>query len=238
VSRPPRLALALLLGSVLAGPAAAWIPEPERAWASLAQGNAQSARARPIDFAVALVDATGAVVATGRLRAEPGGHALLELALADGGGTEVHERSGSEYRVTRNGQRTDKAPRLLPPLGLLQAGRPADVADALRAVAGDPARVDLGMEGRYDCWVLGGRDPGDFQMNGRPSIWVDQETQQPVRIDDAAGVRYRLLDLAPKDGVRFPSRIEIQADGWPIWRIDVATPAPPAARPPSVETAP
>jgi hypothetical protein len=94
------------------------------------------------------------------------------------------------------------------------------------------------MEGRFDCWVLGGRDPGDFEMNTRPSIWVDQETQQPVRIDDAAGVRYRLLDLAPKGGVRFPSRIEVHADGWPIWRIDVATPAPPEARPPGVETAP
>ena len=238
MSRAPRLALAIVLGGLLARPASAWIPEPERAWASLAQSNGQSARTRPVDFAVALVDSTGAVVATGRLVAEPGGHARLELTRADGGGVEVHERSGSEYRVTRDGRRVEKAPRLLPPLGLLQAGKPADVADALRALGGDPARVDLGKEGLYDCWVLGGRDPGDFQMNARPSIWVDQETQQPVRIDDAAGVRYRLLDLAPKDGVRFPSRIEISADGWPIWRIDVATPAPPAARPPSVETAP
>ena len=229
--------LATLLGVSLARPADAWIPEPERAWASLAQSNSQSSRTRPIDFTIALVDVTGAVTATGRLRAEPGGHARLDLVLA-AGGTEVHERNGGDYRVTRDGQRVDKAPRLLPPLGLLQAGKGTDVADALRALSGDPARVDLGMEGRYDCWVLGGRDPGDFQVNTRPSIWVDQETQQPVRIDDAAGVRYRLLDLAPKDGVRFPTRIEVEADGWPMWRIDVATPAPPGARPPSVETAP
>jgi len=229
--------LATLLGVSLARPADAWIPEPERAWASLAQSNSQSSRTRPIDFAVAIVDVTGAVTATGRLRAEPGGHARLDLALA-AGGTEVHERNGSDYRVTRDGQRVDKAPRLLPPLGLLQAGKGMEVAEALRALSGDPARVDLGMEGRYDCWVLGGRDPGDFEVNSRPSIWVDQETQQPVRIDDAGGVRYRLLDLAPKDGVRFPTRIEVEADGWPMWRIDVATPAPPAARPPSVETAP
>lgn len=164
-------------------------------------------------------------MATGRLRAEPGGASRLDLALADGG-TEVHERNGLEYRVMRNGQRVDRAPRLLPPLAILQAGKGLDVADELRAMSGDPARVDLGIEGRYDCWVLGGRDPGDFQMNGRPSVWVDQETEQPVRIDDAGGTRYRLLDLAPKGGVRFPSRIEVHADGWPIWRLDVATPAP------------
>jgi hypothetical protein len=237
VSRAARAVLTALLGVALARPAFAWIPEPERAWASLAQSNSQSSRARPIDFAVNLVDVTGAVTATGRLRAEPGGHARLDLALV-AGGVEVHERNGSDYRVTRDGQRVDKAPHLLPPLGLLQAAKGMEVAAALRALSGDPARVDLGMEGRYDCWVLGGRDPGDFEMNTRPSIWVDQETQQPVRIDDAGGVRYRLLDLAPKDGVRFPSRIEVQADGWPMWRIDVATPAPPAARPPSVETTP
>lgn len=237
MTRVARLGIAVGLAVALARSASAWIPEPERAWSTLAQSNSQSARTRPIDFAVALVDSSGTVAATGRLRAEPGGHALLELTLADGG-TEVHERRALEYRVTRNGQRVDKVPRLLPPLGLLQAGNGTAVADALRDLAGDPARVDLGIEGRYDCWVLGGRDPGDFQMNKRPSIWVDQETQQPVRIDDAAGVRYRLLDLAPKDGVRFPSRIEVNADGWPIWRIDVATPAPPAARPPSIETAP
>jgi hypothetical protein len=235
--RGARVALAGLFGIALVRPAAAWIPEPERAWSTLATSNGQSARTRSLDFAVALVDATGAVAATGRLRAEPGGHARLDLALADGG-EEVHERRGVEYRVTRNGQVVAKAPRLLPPLGMLQAAKGLDVAAALRDIAGDPARVDLGMEGRYDCWVLGGRDPGDFQMNTRPSIWVDQETQQPVRIDDAAGVRYRLLDLAPKGGVRFPSRIEVHADGWPIWRIDVATPAPAEARPPGVETAP
>ena len=237
MTRRLRAALAVGLGVAAALPAGAWIPEPERAWTLLAQSNLQSARTKPLDFAVALVDAVGNVAATGRLRAEPGGAARLELALVDGG-TEVHERSGGEYRVTRNGQRVDRAPQILPPFAVLQAGKAVEVADALRESGGDPARVDLGIEGRADCWVLGGRDPGDFQMNARPSVWVDQETRQPVRIDAAAGVRYRLLDLSPKGGVRFPSRIEVRADGWPIWRLDVATPAPPGARPPGVETAP
>jgi hypothetical protein len=208
-----------------AGAAHAWIPEPERAWAALAKSNAYSGRTRPLEFAVALVDAGGNVTATGRLRALPAGAATLELTLGEGG-TEVHTRSGLDYRVTRNGQRVDRAPRLVPPLAVLQAGKGLDVAEELRAMAADAARVDLGIEGRFDCWVLGGRDPGDFQMNARPSVWVDQETEQPVRIDDAGSVRYRLRDLSLKGGVRFPSRIEVHADGWPIWRIDVATPAP------------
>lgn len=235
--RAGRVGLGVWLALSVAHPAAAWIPEPERAWTMLAQSNLEGARTKPLDFAVALVDSAGNVTATGRLQAEPGGRARLELALAEGG-TEVHERDGLDYRVSRNGQRVARAPQLVPPLAILQAAKAIDVAQALRAMAGEPARVDLGIEGRFDCWVLGGRDPGDFQMNTRPSVWVDQETRQPVRIDDAAGTRYRLLDLTPKGGVRFPSRIEVHADGWPIWRIDVATPAPPGARPAGVETAP
>ncbi|RIL07585.1 MAG: hypothetical protein DCC71_02320 [Proteobacteria bacterium] len=80
--------------------------------------------------------------------------------------------------------------------------------------------------------MIGGRDPGDFDANTRPSVWVDQESQQPVRIDDANGVQYRMSDVSPKDGVRFPSQIDVRAPGWPLQRIQVATPAPPGARPP------
>jgi hypothetical protein len=61
---------------------------------------------------------------------------------------------------------------------------------------------------------------------------VDQESQQPVRIDAFSGTQYRLLDSAVRGGVRFPSRIDVLAPGWPIWRIEVqsAPPAPAAAR--------
>jgi hypothetical protein len=234
LTRRACVAVLCLAALAAAGPARAWIPEPERAWASLAKSNAYSGRTKPLDFAVALVDGGGNVVATGRLRSLPAGAATLELTLADGG-TETHVRSGLDYRVTRDGQRVDRAPRLVPPLAVLQAGKSMEVAEELRAMAADPARIDLGIDGRFDCWVLGGRDPGDFEMNTRPSVWVDQETEQPVRIDDAGGVRYKLRDLSSKGGVRFPSRIEVHADGWPIWRIDVAMPAP---QDPAIPTTP
>jgi hypothetical protein len=222
----PAIALALLLA---APPARAWIPEPERAWGAIAQTNAASGRGRSLDLAVALVGADGAVAATGRLRLEPDGRSRLDLELG-GNASETHERAGLEYRVTRNGQRADKAPRLLPPLALLQETSAMGVADALRAIGGNPAQVDLGIEGKHDCWVLGGRDPGPFEASNRPSLWVDQEAQQPVRIDDASGTQYRLGDPVSRDGVRFPSRIEVSAPGWPIWRIEIQSPAAKPAR--------
>jgi len=206
----------------------AWIPEPERAWSTIAQVNAASNRARPLDLAIALVAADGAVAATGRLRLEPDGRSRLDLELG-GSAVETHERTGLDYRVTRNGQRADKAPRLLPPLALLQAITAMEVADAVRAIGGDPARVDLGIDGVHDCWVLGGRDPGPFESSSRPSLWVDQESQQPVRIDDASGTQYRLADTVSREGLRFPSRIDVFAPGWPIWRIELQSTAAKAA---------
>lgn len=230
--RTGRSALALALAGALlvaASRASAWIPEPERAWSAVATSNAASGRGKPFDFPVALVGADGGVAATGRLRTEGAGAARLELTLADGV-AEVHERLGADYRVTRGGRAVERAPRLLPPLELLQVTSAMGVAEALRAIGGNPARVELGLEGTHDCWVLGGRDPGAFEANTRPSLWVDQETQQPVRIDDANGVQYRLGDAAARPGgVRFPSRIDVQETGWPVWRIQVQNSAAPAA---------
>jgi hypothetical protein len=216
---------------VVASRASAWIPEPERAWTAIASSNAASGRGSPLEFPVALIGADGNVAATGRLRAAEGGAARLELTLADGI-AEVHERRGADYRVTRSGRPVERAPRLLPPLDLLQATTAMGVAEALRAIGGNPAQVDLGIEAAHDCWVLGGRDPGAFEANTRPSLWVDQETQQPVRIDDANGAQYRFGDSAARPGgVRFPSRIDVQQTGWPIWRIQIQGAAATAVAP-------
>jgi hypothetical protein len=219
-----RGALAAALAGVLlvaASRAAAWIPEPERAWSAIAASNAASGRTKAFDFPVALIGADGGVAGTGHLRSNGDGAWRLELQLADGI-AEVHERRGAEYRVTRGGRAVERAPRLLPPLDLLQAASAMGVAEALRAIGGNPAQVDLGIEGAYDCWVLGGRERGAFEANTRPALWVDQETQQPVRIDDANGAQYRFGDAAARPGgVRFPSRIDVQDPGWPIWRIQV-----------------
>lgn len=223
------LAAALACGLLFAAArASAWIPEPTRAWTAIAASNAASDRGKPIEFPVALSGADGAVVATGRLEMDGAGAARLELTGADGV-AEVHERRGAEYRVTRGARPVDRAPRLLPPLELLQVTNPTGVAEALRAIGGNPAQVDLGIEGTHDCWVLGGREAGAFEANTRPALWVDQETQQPVRIDDANGVQYRFGDAAPRTGgVRFPSRIDVQDPGWPVWRIQVQNAASPA----------
>jgi hypothetical protein len=140
----------------------------------------------------------------------------------------MHERTATDYQATRAGARVKQPLRLLPPLALLQASSGLAVAEALRTIGGDPKLVDLGMEGAYDCWVLGGREMGAFDANTRASLWVDQDSQQPVRIDDGADTQYRFGSPKKGEGIRFPAWIEVRAASGPSYRIDVkaVTPAP------------
>jgi len=219
------LAVVLVLSN--AGRARAWIPEPESAWNIVAQNNSAASRTRALALDVALVAADGAVVATGTARLEPNGRARLGFTFADGT-VEMHERTPIDYQVTRAGTRVAQPLRLIPPIALLQAASAQAVADALRTIGGDPKIVDLGMEVAHDCWVLGGREMGSFDANTRVSLWVDQESQQPVRIDDGSGMQYRFGSPKKGEGIRFPAWIDVRAATGPSWRIDVrsVTPAP------------
>jgi hypothetical protein len=213
-------ALGIATAIVVGHSAHAWIPEPERAWAFVATENGKAGRTNPLKLDVTLVGADGAPAATGTARFEPNGVAKLGLSYGDGT-IEIHERTPIAYTVTRGGNRVDSPLRLIPPIAVLQAASGLAVADTMRVLGGNPALVDLGMEGKHDCWVLGGRDTGDFDSNTRFSLWVDQESQQPVRIDDGAGTQYRFGAPAAKQGVRFPAWIDIRAAGFPSWRLDI-----------------
>jgi hypothetical protein len=222
-----RLVAAGLAGALCAAaPAArAAVPEAERILAAVAAGNGAARRAQPLGLEVALLDAEGRIGATGRAGLDPLGTSWLELTLADGR-TERHERSLAGYRVTRDGERVGQASPLLPPTQLLQLDRADALADALRLLGADPERVDLGIEGRSDCWVVGGRDPRPFEESTRPSLWVDLATRLPVRADTEDGVRYRLGPSAAHGPIRFPAWIEIEAPGRPRWRMQVGRVAP------------
>jgi hypothetical protein len=205
----------------------AWIPEPESAWGMIAQSNSAASRTRALALDIALAGADGAVVATGTVRLEPNGRARLGITFADGT-VEMHERTPIDYQATRAGTRVEKPLRLIPPIALLQVDTAQAVSDALRTIGGDPRLVDLGMEGAHDCWVLGGRDMGSFESNSRVSLWMDQESQQPVRIDDGSGTQYRFGSPKKGEGIRFPAWIDVRTATSPSWRIDVKSvrPAP------------
>ena len=210
----------------LALPALAAIPAAEKVLKAVASANAAARRSQPLRVEVALVSETGAEAATGQGYFDPAGTSRLELKLADGR-VEAHERTGSSYHATRDGSPVERVLPLLPPTRLLQAPSAEALAAALVDLGAATDVVDLGIEGGRDCWVLGGRDPGPFGANGRPSLWVDVESRQPIRIDETApagqagGVHFRLGPSAVQEGVRFPTWIDIEAPGWPRWRMQI-----------------
>jgi hypothetical protein len=223
--------LAALLASPL--PARAVVPAAEPVRREIARTNVQAGRAQPLVLEVLVLGEAGEPMASGRAVLDPGGVARLHLTLADGR-REFHERTPAGYSVTREGAVVERALPLLAPFELLQARSEEAVADGLRALGGDPEQVDLGMAGGADCWVLGGRDPGRFDANGRPSYWFDQDGRRPVRIDAADGVRFRLGPPAKHaPAIFFPAWYEVEAPGWPRGRVEVrsVTAGNPAAAP-------
>ena len=218
---PARAALAALAGLLAAAPAAAVIPPAERVRSEIARTNVQAGRSQPLVLEVLVLGESGEPAASGRAVLDPAGTARLQVELADGR-REFHERTPDGYAATRDGARVERALPLLPPLALLQARTGAEVAAALAGLGGEPERVDLGMAGGADCWVLGGRDPGPFDANTRPSYWLDQDARRPVRIDEAGGVRFHFGPPAKHPpAIFFPAWYVVEAPGWPRWRVEV-----------------
>ncbi len=230
------LAVVLALALLPPAPALAVIPSALKIRAEMARGNVQAGRAQTLSLDVLLVGESGSAIASGRARLEPNGFARLELTLPDGR-REVHERSPAGYVATRDGVRIDRVLPLLPPTQLLQAPTEAELAAALQGIGGDPERVELGMSDGADCWVLGGRDPGPFDGNRRPSYWYDLDDRRPVRIDDPTRARFRFGPSVPRDGgISFPAWFRVEAPGWPGRRLDIQRVAP--AKPAAASSAP
>jgi hypothetical protein len=216
-----RVTGAVLAALAIATPAGAVIPSAEAVRSEIARTNVQAGRSQPLVLELSVVNESGEPAASGRAVLDPGGPARLHLTLADGR-REFHERTITGYVATRDDVRLDRALPLLAPVALLQARSEAEVAAALAALGGEPERVDLGMAGGADCWVLGGRDPGPFETNRRPSYWFDQDARRPVRIDEAAGVRFHFGPPAKHPpAIFFPAWYTVEAPGWPRWRVEV-----------------
>jgi len=211
----------VLAALLAAAPAGAVVPSAEAVRREIARTNVQAGRSQPLVLEVVVVGEAGEPTASGRAVLDPGGPARLLLTLADGR-REFHERTVAGYSATRDDVRVERALPLLAPVALLQARTESEVAAALAGVGGEPERVDLGMAGGTDCWVLGGRDPGPFDSNGRPSYWFDQDARRPVRIDEAGGVRFRFGPPAKHaPAIFFPAWYTVEAPGWPRWRVEV-----------------
>ncbi|MFQ5418018.1 MAG: hypothetical protein ACE5FL_13375 [Myxococcota bacterium] len=207
----------------LAVPAArAVIPSPEKLTEAVAQANRSGGRAGPVLLEVTLTIGDGPAAATGVLATHPTGLARLELR-SHRGFVERHLLQGSQHTASRDGELIERPRHFLPPVFLLQATSGAALSAALGSFGIAADEAVLGRVGDYDCYVFGGRLPPVLERQKRllPSMWVDLETYEVVRIDGTDGVRYRFGPTQDFDGIRVPRWIAIEAPGEPPARLDI-----------------
>jgi len=204
------------------GAARAAIPTPAKVERAVATANRTSGRTGPLLLDVRLQIAGGGASASGVIATHPTGLARLELQTGMGF-VERHLLRGTEYRASRDGQPIDDPHPFLPPLFLLQAGSGEALAAALSSLGMTPDAIVLGRLGDKDCYVLGGRNPRgeNGEESLRPSLWVDMQTFEPVRLVGADGTEYRLTEITSFKGIRLPRFIEIDPPGPLRARLEV-----------------
>ncbi len=210
---------------LLASAALAWIPKAEIVSQAAANANAAGGRARALTLTVVVRrEGEPEPIARGTLTSDPSGVAKLELRHASGF-NEKQVRRGKDLEVTRDGEPVESPRPLLPPFWLLQAKTGGELQSRLLELGGEPALVALGHEGDHDCTVLGGRQGG-------PALWIDQDSQAPVRIDLGPATHYRFGPLQSQGGISVPLWIAVEAQELPPLRIEIdgAKPAAPASR--------
>lgn len=220
---------AALLAALAGTSARAAIPGPEKIVRAVAETNRVSGRAEPLWIEVRLIVGDGRPAAEGVLAAHPSGLARLELETPMGF-VERHLLQGSEYQASRDGEILPAPHPFLPPVFLLQASSGEALSAALDSFGIAEQEVVLGRLGPHDCYVLGGRLIGGGSDEALlPSLWVDAESHDAVRIVRSDGVEYRLGPIEVFDGVRLPRWIEIRTPADFRARLEILGAAPASA---------
>jgi hypothetical protein len=223
VRRPPRALLAAALVAALLAPAA-WgvIPDAQKITNALTASNRKAGRGNPLLFDVTLRIGDSGPLATGVMATHPTGLARLELRSKQGF-TERHLLQGSEYSASRDGRMLRSPRPFLPPIFLMQSTSSAALRAALASFGVSGGEVVLGLAENRDCYVLGGRLPRNARGEERrlPSMWIDMDSFDVVRVDRQDGVRFRFGPTADFDGVEVPSWITVEVPEQDPVRLDV-----------------
>jgi hypothetical protein len=218
-----RAALGLVLALALVAPAA-WgvIPNAQKIADALARSNRKAGRGDPLIFEVTLRIGNSGTLASGTLASHPTGLARLELR-SNQGFVERHLLQGSEYTASRDGQLLRSPRPFLPPIFLMQSTSGAALRAALSSFGISGGEVVLGLADDRDCYVLGGRLPRspDGEERRLPSVWIDMESFELVRVDRRDGVRFSFGPSADFDGVRVPTWVTIEAPNQDPARLEV-----------------
>ena len=212
MSKVRRSQIALL---VVATTALAFVPSSTRILGAVASASRNAGRAQSLLLSIEIARPDGPSL-RGELASHAGGATRLEIRHA-GGAVERHLRRGRAYAASRDRARIGRPRRLAPPFYLLQASSSATLREALASLGVATDEVELGHLEAHDCFVFGGRDRND----PRPSVWVDVETLELVRIDPALGEEIRFGPAKAFGELVVPGWIELRSGGAEPVRLTV-----------------
>ena len=217
---------------LLAVPAWAAIPTAEKIARAVAETNEVAGRGGALLLEVQLrivggEREDGPPAANGVIATHPTGLARLELASSQGF-VERHLLQSDTYQASRNGALLDDPHPFLPPVFLLQSSSGEALRAALSSYGVSEGEVMLGRMGDRDCYVFGGRILGEPEGEETllPSLWVDMESYEPVRIVRDDGVEYRLGPPTLFDSIRVPTWVEIVEPSGLSARLEVTRVVP------------
>ncbi len=222
VGRTARIFAIVFALCVGATPALGIVPNAQKIAEAVATTNQADRRSVPLLLEVSLKIGDRPPVATGVLASHPTGLARLELR-SNSGFVERHLLQGSDYTASRDGELLGTPRPFLPPIFFLQTGSGAALQAALASFGVPASEVVLGIADERDCYVLGGRLPRgpDGKERRLPSLWVDMDSYEVVRIDRRDGVRFRFGPARMFDGIRAPAWIAIEAPDQDHARLEV-----------------
>ncbi len=222
MARTARIFAIVFALCVESAPARAVVPNAQKIAEAVATTNRADRRTVPLLLEVSLKIGDRAPVAAGVLATHPTGLARLELR-SNSGFVERHLLQGSDYTASRDGDLLRTPRPFLPPIFFLQTGSGAALQAALTSFGVPASEVVLGIADDRDCYVLGGRLPRgpDGKERRLPSLWVDMDSYEVVRIDRRDGVRFRFGPSRMFDGIRAPAWIAIEAPGQDPARLEV-----------------
>jgi hypothetical protein len=219
------VAVAMMMAVVFATSAQAVIPAVWKVAQAVAEANRKSGRTKPILLEVTLTIGEGQqVAARGTIATHPTGLARLELK-SDRGFVERHLLQGTSYTASRNGAMIPTPRHFLPPVFLLQARSGEALTAAMASFGIATLESALGRVEDFDCFVFGGRLPRASELAGQrlPSMWVDLDSFDVVRVDGRDGVSYRFGPAQAFGKIRVPRWIAIEAPGEEPVRLDIVS---------------
>lgn len=229
LARPAGLVVALVIG--LGGMrAAAFVPEPERVLAAVAQANATSGRTQAIRLDLELRIGEREAIATGELVSHPSGLARLELR-GRSGRVDRYLLSGPELLAAKDGAPLEHPQPMLQPVFLLQPSTVETLRVALETFGVDSRLIGLAPCGELDCYVFGDPDlavpelhslPGDAlatEGDAEPGGALGNAGVDPTA-DERSGGGGTLELLPARAPARPVARLWVDTESLQIQRID------------------